>query len=110
MTGRRSASRGSATAEFAVALPGVVVILLAVLLAGTVGVAQISCQDSARVLARSAALGEEIGEPANGATASVGVDGGWVHVEVRREVRALGLGITVVGRAAALLEPTGSSP
>lgn len=115
--------RGSVTAELAVTLPGVMVLLVAVLLAGVVGSAQVAVQDTARVVARALAMGDESGtrdgRPTSAAPAApaAGVDevgvtreGEWVHVVVTREIGVLGVGITVTGRASVLAEPTGRSP
>jgi Flp pilus assembly protein TadG len=58
---RRGAERGSATAEVAILLPGLVLMLAFVLAAGTAVVAQIRCVDAARAGARLAARGEPDG-------------------------------------------------
>lgn len=50
--------RGSATAEVAVVLPGVVLLLALVLAAGSGVIAQVRCVDAARTGARLAARGE----------------------------------------------------
>jgi len=50
--------RGSATAEIALALPSLMLVLAAVLAAGQVLMAQIQCVDAARSVARLAARGE----------------------------------------------------
>ncbi|WP_456847646.1 TadE/TadG family type IV pilus assembly protein, partial [Cellulomonas sp. P5_C6] len=54
--GRRD--RGSVTAELAVGLPAVALLLVAVLTVGAAAVAQTRCTDGARAGARAAALGE----------------------------------------------------
>lgn len=119
---RRWAEAGSVTAELAVTLPGVAVLLLVVLLAGVVGAAQVAVQDAARVVARALALGDEAsasdGSPTTVTPAAAVIEGQvdvtregeWVHVVVTREVGVLGVGITVTGRACVLTEPTGRSP
>ncbi|GAA3817922.1 hypothetical protein CSO01_29760 [Cellulomonas soli] len=86
--------RGSVTAELAVALPAVVVLLLVVL--GVVHASSVrwQCADGARAGARSAALGEsdavvvQTARRAAGGAASVEVvrDGEWVTVTVGRAV------------------------
>lgn len=100
------------TAETAVVLPAVVLVLVAVLSAGSAGVAQLRCSDAARVAARAAAIGEVDPVAAALAVAGVGADvsvssaDGWVHVVVSREVALpFGAEVTVVGRSAALDEP-----
>ena len=50
---------GSVTAEFALALPALVVLLAVVLTAGRVVLAQVGCVDAARAAARVAARGED---------------------------------------------------
>ena len=50
--------RGSATAEVAILLPGVVLLLALVLAAGSGVVGQVRCVDAARTGARLAARGE----------------------------------------------------
>ncbi|WP_454296282.1 TadE family type IV pilus minor pilin [Salana multivorans] len=106
----RDAERGSATAELAVVLPGVVVVLLAVLLAGVVGAAQVSCQDAARVVARAEAIGESGSGRSVDGNVSISREGDWVHVEVRREVGVLGVVVPVSARAMVLAEPTSGKP
>ena len=66
MTGGRSpgggaldeAGRGSVTAEFAVLLPGFVLLLAVLLAAGSAALAQVRCADAARSAARLAARNE----------------------------------------------------
>lgn len=111
---RRSDERGSVTAELAVTLPAVVVVLLAILVAGSVGTAQLRCWDGARVGARSAALGADDGvvtaaaqrAAGDGAQVAVSGAGEWVEVRVARDVRtAFGASIRVEAHARALREP-----
>nr|WP_246223346.1 TadE family type IV pilus minor pilin [Pseudarthrobacter psychrotolerans] len=83
-------AQGAVTAEFAVALPAVL-LLLALLLAGaSAGVTQLRLEEAARAGARALARGED---PAavqgivrtlagTSATASVGADGEWLSVTV----------------------------
>ncbi|MFI7586321.1 TadE family type IV pilus minor pilin [Spongisporangium articulatum] len=85
---------GAVTAELAVLLPGVVLLLAAVLSAGTAAAAQVRCTDAAGQAARLAAR-DEAGDVvvraatarAPGSTVTVRVDGGTVRVEVRSAVR-----------------------
>lgn len=106
--------RGSATVEVAVVLPAVVLVLLAVLVAASVGVAQIRCADAARAGARSAAMGVAVDEVVAGAEAVAGeaaqvtaqAEGGWVRVTVTRSVLTVfGRSVRVSATAAALVEP-----
>ncbi|WP_307843231.1 TadE family type IV pilus minor pilin [Arthrobacter sp. MSA 4-2] len=87
--------RGSVTAEMAVALP-VLVLLLGVLLgAATVGVAQLRLEEAARAGAREIARGEtrasveatvrRLAGP--GAGLDVAGDGGWTSVTVATQVQ-----------------------
>ena len=80
------------TAELAVALPAVVVLLVVVLVLATSVGTQLRCADAARTGARVAALGEGPGavEAARvagaGARVEVAHDGDWVTVTVSRAV------------------------
>jgi Flp pilus assembly protein TadG len=88
--------RGSVTAELAIALPAVTLLLAAVLVLGSAASGQLRCADAARAGARAAAIGEDpseivaIANRVAGAGASVGVDvsGVWVTVTVGRSVLA----------------------
>ena len=90
-TDRRAAdSRGAVTAEFAVALPAVIM-LLAMLLAGSAaGITQLRLEEAARAGARALARGEEpatvdgiVRQLAGGSATSVVVtDGEWLSVTV----------------------------
>ncbi|WP_028050192.1 TadE family type IV pilus minor pilin [Cellulomonas sp. URHD0024] len=51
--------RGSVTAELAVGLPAVVLVLVALLAVSSAAITQARCSDGARAGARSAALGED---------------------------------------------------
>lgn len=87
---RQGDAHGAVTAEFAVALPAVL-LLLALLLAGAAsGVTQLRLEEAARAGARAVARGED---PAavqgivrtlagTSATATVAVEGGWLSVTV----------------------------
>ncbi len=110
-------SRGSVTAEFAVGLPAVVMVLVVVVLAATAAIGQVRCVDAARAGAREAALGSAAAqvhataERLAGAGAAVAVtrEGPWVVVRVSRPVAAfgwLGRGLIASGRAQAWVEPT----
>jgi len=97
-TGRRVGAddrdRGSVTAELAVALPAVVVLLVVVLVLATSVGTQLRCADAARTGARVAALGEGPGAVEAAATRVAGAgarvevahDGDWVTVTVSRAV------------------------
>ena len=86
--------RGSVTAELAVGLPAVVLLLVALLTVASSAIAQTRCTDAARAGARAAALGEPDSEVATtslrlaGAEASIAVSraDGWVTVEVSSPV------------------------
>ncbi|WP_449385813.1 TadE family type IV pilus minor pilin [Cellulomonas soli] len=106
--------RGSVTAELAVALPAVMVLLLAVL--GVVQAVSVrwECADGARAGARAAALGES--DPDVAATArraaggparvTVARDGQWVTVTVGRGVTGWDwLPLDVQARSVARAEP-----
>jgi len=112
--------RGSATAEIAVALPALVLVLAVCVWALTVVAADLRCAEAARAAARAAARGEE---PA-GVTAaarraapgqadvSTGTDGDLVAVRVSWTVRpAVPLlarllpGMTIAETATARVEP-----
>ena len=112
---RGQADRGSVTAELAVGLPAVVLLLLAVLGTSAAGVVQQRCAEAARTGARLAALGEDdaaVGAASRrvaGDAASVGVtrDEGWVTVSVAASLTVAGIGsaVTLTGRSAAWREP-----
>lgn len=87
---RRTGSRGAVTAEFAVALPAVLM-LLAMLLAGSAaGITQLRLEEAARASARALARGEDrtfvdgIVRKLAGTSASsvVAADGEWQRVTV----------------------------
>ena len=102
------------TAETAVVLPVLMVVLAAAVAAVTVVGAQLRCVDAAREGARAAARGEvtaaELAGRAapGGAVIAVKVAGDEVRVTVSAEVRPLGplpLRVPVTAEAVALLEP-----
>lgn len=114
------ADRGAVTAETAVALPGLVLILATALAAIGAAGAQLACADAARIGARALARGDDLpavhalaadAAPA-GARIELSEEAGLARVTVRA---ALGLGphidtpIEVSGSAAVPLEP-GSRP
>jgi len=119
-TPRRSggADRGSVTAELALALPVVVLLLTVLVGVGRVVTAQIQCVDGARAAARLAARGESSGRVRAAAT-TAGPAGAEVHLArdpagstvtvVVRTRLALplsgGLRVSVEGKASADLEP-----
>ena len=109
---RTAADRGTVTAELALGLPAVVLLLAVVLTVGSVVSAQVRCLDAARAAARAAARGDSAAAvravavrlaPA-GASVAVSVSGRQVTVGVTSSVRLplLGAGpLTVRGRASA---------
>ena len=120
---RRFDDTGMVTAETAVVLPTLVVVL-ALLVGGvhTLG-AQLACQDAARVAARAAARGESAAEVARlaqsvapaGAQVRVAGESGLVRVAVTATVRFPGPVLSrlpafvVVGRAVAADETSGQA-
>jgi len=120
---RREPSAGAVTAETAVALPALVMVLaLALWAVGAVN-AQLRCVDAARLAARAVARGDDpstatsraksAGPP--GATVRVTQTAGLVTVEVRAERPLLGgwfagAGVEVSGAASADAESVGGQP
>lgn len=112
--GRPGAEHGAITAEFAVALPAVVLVLVAVLLIAMAGATQLRVADAARAGARAAAAGEsdgrilEIVRHVGGEDVSVSVLRAepWVTVQVRAPVAGgwFSDGLTATGEATAWLE------
>ena len=104
---------GMVTAEIAVALPAVVLVLLLVLSAVSAGVTQLRVTDAARVAARQAAIGSDdvAGAAARvGGEVSVGIEQGELScVHVSRPVPGPlgGLGLTARSTACAYTEPSG---
>ena len=88
--------RGAVTAELAVGLPVVAVLLVAVLTLGAASGAQLRAQDAARAAARALAIGQAESEAravvtrlgGAGSEATFVRDGDWVTVEVSRPVGA----------------------
>jgi hypothetical protein len=110
-SGRRD--RGSATAELAVSLPALTVLILAGLTAVLAVRSQLECVDAAREAARAAARGES-GPAAGsrvapaGSSVSVTVDGDTARATVRVRVSPLGRhlpGFEVSASAVAAVEP-----
>ena len=112
--------RGAVTAEFAVALPAVL-LLLALLLAGSAaGVTQLRLEEAARAGARALARGEDAAAvdvivrrlAGSAAASAVASDGGWLSVTVSGRVPgAVGslLPWTLTARAWARSETSGPS-
>ncbi|GAA5177610.1 hypothetical protein GCM10023322_02670 [Rugosimonospora acidiphila] len=106
--------RGSATAELAVALPALVLLLLFALGAVDAVLARMQCVDAARDAALVAARGGDgmaagRARAPHGAVVSVAADGQTVRASVRMNVRPLGAhlpGVDVSGDAVADVEPT----
>jgi len=110
--------RGSATAEAAVVLPALVLLIAVAVGAVTVVTAQLRCQDAAREAARAAARSEPASVVRDlaaqtappGGSAEVAADAEQVTVTVRATVHLLGgllPDVTVSGRAVGLREPDG---
>jgi Flp pilus assembly protein TadG len=113
----RDRSKGSVTAEFAVLLPGLALLLGVVLGAGSAAAAQLRCIDAARSAARLAARHESAsvvlaaGHSAGPAGSSVQVSesGDLVRVEVRAQVPLPLPGRPTIGVAAASVAPVEGS-
>jgi Flp pilus assembly protein TadG len=109
--------RGSATAELAVCLPALVLLLLVGLTAVTAVRTQLECLDAARDAALAAARGESgvaagIRVAPAGATVNVASQGDSVTATVKARVRPLGgwaPGFDVAATAVAAIEP-GAEP
>ncbi|WP_169164354.1 TadE family type IV pilus minor pilin [Cellulomonas taurus] len=112
----RPADSGTVTAEFAVLLPAVTMLIAVLLVIASCAVTQMRCADAARAGARGAALGEadtvvaELAQRVGGTGIRVGVHraGEWVRVAVQQEVGpALPVvgAITVAAEATAWVEP-----
>ena len=87
----RSSERGTVTAEFAVVLPALVLVLILVVGAGVIEIAQVRVYEAARAGAREAARGEpsqDIEKAAKrkagpGSTVTVSQGGGYAKVHVK---------------------------
>ncbi|GFZ86131.1 TadE family type IV pilus minor pilin [Nesterenkonia alkaliphila] len=94
-----TAERGSVTAEFALALPGVVLVLLLVISLAMTGASRVALEDAARAAAREAARGESVASAEQTArdaagddiSISVSAEGAYTTVVVSRPVQVLGL-------------------
>lgn len=115
-TVRCSGETGAVTAELAVALPAVVLVLAVLLVTAAASAAQLRCADGARAGARLAALGEpdaavtDVARRVAGGAVEVAVSRGepWVEVTVRSEGPAAwftGGGVAVAATATAWVEP-----
>lgn len=104
------------TAELALGLPAVVLVLAVVLVTVAAGAAQLRCVDAARAGARAAAIGEAPAEvraaaarvAGDAAQVSVRPDGDWVTVVVSTSVPGswlTGGRLAVRGSATAWVEP-----
>ncbi|MFK0008541.1 TadE family type IV pilus minor pilin [Paenarthrobacter sp. NPDC090520] len=91
---------GAITAEFAVALPAVVLLLAFLLAGGAAGLTQLRLEEAARAGARALARGESNSavtgivqrSAGEGAATGIASDGGWVRVEASARVGgALGI-------------------
>lgn len=108
---------GMATAELAVAMPAVVLVLLLALAALAAGATQLRVTDAARVGARQAAIGADPLAAAGavapaGSSMAAGVEGDLTCVSVSRAAPGpLGrAGLTLRARACAYTEPSGDGP
>lgn len=111
--------RGTATAETAVVLPMVVLLVAVLAFVGLSLTQQVRVESAARTAAREIARGEDTAAAVSaarrvagpGAIVQVERDGAWVRVEVSRRVGATpggllsGVAVTVRGTAVARLEP-----
>lgn len=108
----RGGERGIVTAELAVAMPAVVLVLLLVLATVNAGVTQLRVTDAARVAARQAAIGSsDVAGAAQraGGPVTVSIESGELTcVTASRRVPGPlgGLGLTARSRACAYTEPT----
>ncbi|WP_029251992.1 TadE family type IV pilus minor pilin [Paraoerskovia marina] len=107
---------GSVTAEFAIALPALVVLLVAVLTLAASATAQMRCVDAARVAARAIALGDDEASvreavrstAGDGAELAVVPGEDWITVEVSAPVVGgwfAGAPLRASGSAVARSEP-----
>lgn len=108
---------GMATAELAVAMPAVILVLLLALSALAAGATQMRLTDAARVGARQAAIGADPLAAAgsvvpSGSSIAVGAEGDLTCVSISRAAPGvLGrAGLTLRARACAYTEPSGDAP
>jgi Flp pilus assembly protein TadG len=110
--------RGSVTAEFAVVLPAVVVVLAFLLAGAAAGAAQLNVEKAAQAAVRQLGRGESETAAAHtvrsiagdGATLASGSGGGWVTVHVTAQVSGPWPGFggwTLEAQATGPAEPTG---
>lgn len=115
--GRAGCERGSVTAETAVLMPVIVLLLLAVACVGVLGAAQVrldhAAGTAARELARNAGAEVDAARMAGpGASLARAETGGGVSVMLRRSVPLLGWfgpGVELRAEAFALVERTGGA-
>jgi hypothetical protein len=100
---------GTVTAELAVALPAVVLVLAACLGGLRLGAERLQATDAAALVARAAARGDRSAgaSAARGDGVHVVRSGDLVCATVRRESRILGLAVPVTARVCALDETRG---
>lgn len=114
-----SGQRGSATAELAIVLPAVTVLLALLLLGVSAGLLQLRLEEGARAGARALARGDAPAQvveivarvTGHGASISVGNDGGYATVTVQGRVGGVLSGLVPwqqEARASARSEPTAS--
>jgi hypothetical protein len=92
--GQRTGERGSVTAEFAVALPAVIVVLAFLLAGAAAGAAQLNLEKAAQAAVRQLGRGETEAAAAQtvrsiageGAAVAADSSGGWVRVRVTASV------------------------
>jgi Flp pilus assembly protein TadG len=113
---RHGGEHGMVTAETAVVLPVLLLVLAGAVAAVTLVAAHLKCVDAAREAARAAARGEDVAAVMaiagragpRGAGGIVSTSGDEVTVTVRARIRPLGpvpLRVTVSATAVAVLEP-----
>ncbi|GAB3849093.1 TadE family type IV pilus minor pilin [Nesterenkonia populi] len=112
--------RGSVTAEFALALPSIVAVLLLVLSLGSHGVQAVALESAAREAARELARGEPaavveeaaVRAAGDSVTVTLSPDGAYTRVLLTRPVRIAGLievSSVYEAEASALTEHVGGS-
>lgn len=95
----RNSQRGSVTAEFALGLPSLVVIVLLLISLAMHGAAQVALEEAARAAARELARGEPAAQAEQAAqysagsnvTVSIGSEGEYTTVALSQPVQILGL-------------------
>jgi Flp pilus assembly protein TadG len=110
---RRARDRGTVTAELAIVLPAVVLVLVVAMTTAGAALAQVRCADAARAGARVAALGDDlprvrsaVGEVAGaGAAVEVRRAGDWVIVRVERALTSRWGPLVAAAEARAWVEP-----